>query len=195
MAEKIFGKLIAKQLNMGLIKEEDVSVYHYGYTLMLEAFINIVIAIIIGLLMNKVIMVSVFLFCFIPLRSFAGGYHTDKVWKCVILSNSVIIAAIWVARFLCNIKQIALIALLEVVLGIITIKMAPVQSINKKLSEVENVYYKKMVLKIYMAEVLLEIITYLFGRREITSVIFITHIIVIISLLAGNKHGIKQFMV
>lgn len=192
MTENFLDTLIGKQLAVGLIKEEDISVYRYGYTLMLEMFVNFAIAIIIGFIANKIMMISIFLLAFIPLRSFAGGYHADKAWKCVILSNSVIIVAIWVVQFMCSVNLLTLFVLMEVVLGIIIIKMAPVQSINKKLSELEVAYYKKTVLLIYIVETLIEMLIYLYGYRNIAYVILNTHIVVTISLMIGKYQGKNQ---
>lgn len=188
----MFETLIQKQLKVGIMKEEDISVFRYGYTLISEMFVNFVIAIIIGLLMDEVMMISVFLFAFIPLRSFAGGYHADKAWKCVILSNLVIITAILAARFMCSKDLLPWFFQMEAVLGIIIIKTAPVQSLNKKLSETEAAYYKKVVLILYVTEVLIEILIFSFGYKNIAYVILITHIIVTISLMIGKYHKRNQ---
>lgn len=188
----MFEALIRKQLEAGIMKEEDISVYRYGYTLISEMLVNFVIAIMIGILMDEVMMISVFLMAFIPLRSFAGGYHADKAWKCVILSNSVIITAILVARFMCTMDLLPWLFLMEAVLGFIIIRTAPVQSLNKKLSGPEAACYKKIVLILYITEVLIEILIFLSDYKNIAYVILITHIIVSISLMIGKYHKKNQ---
>lgn len=186
MTEKIFNTFIRKQLEVGLIKEEDISIYRYGYTLMLEMSINIAIAIIIGLLMHEMIMVSLFLIAFIPFRSYAGGYHADKAWKCAILSNVVIITAVLMANYMCSYVKIVPFVLMEVVLGIFIFKMAPVQSMNKKLSELEMAYYKKIVLLIYSIETVSGILILLRGYSNIACLFILAHIVVILSLIFGK---------
>ncbi len=186
MIERKIETFLVKQMAAGLIKEEDISVYSYGYTLMLEMFVNFVVAMIIGLLLDKVLLISVFLIAFIPLRSFAGGYHANKAWKCFILSNSVILMAIWVAQFICSIDVLAQFLLVEVALGLIIAKLAPVQSENKKISKLEADFYKRIVVVIFIVEILMEMVIYLFNDKNITGVIFAAHVVVTISLMVGK---------
>ncbi|MDF2801195.1 MAG: hypothetical protein K0S61_1098, partial [Anaerocolumna sp.] len=53
--------LIQKQIDAGIMKEEDRSVYCYGYALVLEMLVNFIIAAAIGIIINKVVMILVFL--------------------------------------------------------------------------------------------------------------------------------------
>jgi len=186
MTDKLFENYLRKQLSVGIIKEEDISVFRYGYVLMIEILINLVISIMIGVLLGEVIMVIAFLIAFIPIRSFAGGYHADKAWKCILLSNTVIALAIYVARFMYKLDHVVLFVLIELLLGLVFIKIAPVQSSSKKLSAIESSYYKKIVLIIYAIEIMEEIISFQFGYKDIACIILIAHVVVTISLIAGR---------
>ena len=179
--------LIQKQIDAGIMKEEDRSVYCYGYALVLEMLVNFIIAAAIGIIINKVVMILVFLLAFIPLRSFAGGYHADKGWKCVLLSNSVILLAILAVEYISLIIFPWLI-LVEIILGVIILRTAPVQSIHKPLNSFEVSQYKKIVIILYITQVLIEIIISLFGYRDIASVILITHTIITITLMIGKYY-------
>ena len=68
---------------------------------------------------------------FVPLRSFCGGYHAKKAWKCIALSNISIMSAILFADFIARFN-ISLIWFLagEVILGIIIMHLSPVESCN-----------------------------------------------------------------
>lgn len=187
MIKKIVDVIINKQLTNGLMKKEDISVYQYGYTLMIELLINIIIAVLIGFITKEIMIVSIFLIVFIPLRSYAGGYHADKAWKCVILSNSAILFVIWLTQLISDFGiRIELIMIMELFLITLISKNAPVQSINKRLDSSEAAYYKKLVFVILLVELFIEIIMYFIGYRKITDVIAITHVIVTISLYAGK---------
>ena len=53
MIEKLTNHIVDCQIASGKIKEEEGSVYRYGYTLFFEKLINIVIALIICLITGK----------------------------------------------------------------------------------------------------------------------------------------------
>jgi Membrane protein putatively involved in post-translational modification of the autoinducing quorum-sensing peptide len=191
MTDKLFETYLRKQLAVGMINENDISVFRYGYTLLTEVFINFVISILIGIILGDVLMVVAFLLAFIPLRSFAGGYHADKAWKCILLTNVAITVAILFNRYMCTIVHAEFLVLLEIVLGLIILKLAPIQSANKPLSAIEVAFYKKMVFLIYIIEILEEVISFLFAYKDIAGIILIVHAVIIISLIAGNLNEKK----
>ena len=90
MIEKLTNHIVDCQIASGKIKEEEGSVYRYGYTLFFEKLINIAIALIICLITGKWLAVGLFLLAVIPFRSFAGGWHAKEFWQCAILSNLMI---------------------------------------------------------------------------------------------------------
>lgn len=192
MTDKLFETYLHKQISVGIINENDISVFRYGYTLLTEVFINFVISILIGIILGDVLMVVVFLLAFIPLRSFAGGYHADKAWKCILLTNIAITVAILLNRYMCTIVHVEFLALLEIVLGFIILKIAPIQSVNKPLSAIEVTFYKKIVFLIYIIEILEEVISFLFAYKNIAGIILIVHAVVITSLIAGIFNEKKE---
>ena len=87
----------------GGIEEDDQEVYAYGYTLLLETSICIAAMGCIGALFNLVFEVMVFSIVFIPLRSFGGGVHADRDWKCILLSAIVTSGYCFVLRLNCHV--------------------------------------------------------------------------------------------
>ena len=69
MIEKLTNYIVDCQIASGKIKEEEGSVYRYGYTLFFEKLINIAIALIICLITGKWLAVGLFLLAVIPFRS------------------------------------------------------------------------------------------------------------------------------
>ena len=61
MIEKLTNHIVDCQIASGKIKEEEGSVYRYGYTLFFEKLINIAIALIICLITGKWLEVGLFL--------------------------------------------------------------------------------------------------------------------------------------
>lgn len=91
MIEKLVDKIISKQLEENTISTEDINIYRYGYILVYEVFVNIIVAAIIAGISGEWLLVTLFLVIYIPLRSFCGGWHADKFWKCTIYSNVIIV--------------------------------------------------------------------------------------------------------
>ena len=85
MIEKLVDKIISKQLEENTISTEDINIYRYGYILVYEVFVNIIVAAIIAGISGEWLLVTLFLVIYIPLRSFCGGWHADKFWKCTII--------------------------------------------------------------------------------------------------------------
>ena len=72
MIEKLVELIIMIQLRMGTLKKDDIKVYQYGHTLMIEVFLNVVVSLTVSIMLGKVKEYIVFLCAFIPLRSFCG---------------------------------------------------------------------------------------------------------------------------
>ena len=88
MIARLARVFVEFQVSIGLIKEEDANIYQYGYTVMVEMALSIVISICLGVWLGQVRDILFFLCMFLPLRSYCGGYHADKAWKCMLLSNA-----------------------------------------------------------------------------------------------------------
>ena len=136
MIEKLTNYIVDCQIASGKIKEEEGSVYRYGYTLFFEKLINIAIALIICLITGKWLAVGLFLLAVIPFRSFAGGWHAKEFWQCAILSNLMIVIMLICIEKLCITKEIVYV-IFEVITLLALIFIIPTQNPNKKLSQNE----------------------------------------------------------
>ena len=151
MIEKLTNYIVDCQIASGKIKEEEGSVYRYGYTLFFEKLINIVIALIICLITGKWLAVGLFLLAVIPFRSFAGGWHAKEFWQCAILSNLMIVIMLICIEKLCITKEIVYV-IFEVITLLALIFIIPTQNPNKKLSQNELKKYKKVSFIIWLVQ-------------------------------------------
>lgn len=62
----------------GSIEKQDKSVYKYGIEMVIAIAFNIITVIIIGYAMGMFLECIIFLLFFMPLRSYAGGYHNAR---------------------------------------------------------------------------------------------------------------------
>ena len=181
MIEKLVTRFVDFQAGIGTIKEDDVNVYQYGYTLMVEVILNMALSLILGVLLGQIKKVIFFLCMFIPLRSFCGGYHANKIWKCVILSNFIIIVPIFAVEKLILYKTPQ--CLLMMLCGIVITLFAPSESFGKKLSMHEKKVYKFGALIFFFVESIIGFILLCTGKVEYYYIVLISHVIQALSLL------------
>ena len=91
----IVNVLVNKQSQHYTMTDEDEKIYRYGYILLCEVILNVVIALAIGIGFSKIKEVMFFLGMYIPLRSFCGGWHADKIWKCTLISNAILLLQVY----------------------------------------------------------------------------------------------------
>ena len=53
MIEKIVNKLLDTQIKSGLLKDETIPIYRYGYTLLIEVTINVILSLLIGFALGE----------------------------------------------------------------------------------------------------------------------------------------------
>lgn len=193
MIDNLVTKFVDKQILLGNIKSEEVSVYQYGYTLLLERIINVIIAVCISVVMKNYISVVLFLFAFIPIRTFAGGWHSKKFLLCTVLSNITII----LGTILYNKSksfQLILLIVLESLLFFILAFFSPIESPSKRITQKEQFMYKKNVIVILVIHYIIEV--FLYSQKWSGSmVIFVfAHLVVAISLIIGKIVNRKNLL-
>ena len=145
MIEKIVNKLLDTQIKSGLLKDETIPIYRYGYTLLIEVTINVILSLLIGFALGEIGIVILFNLIFIPLRGFCGGWHAGKSWLCTMTSAIVLLFSVFVGKD--QLFQYGT-NLWMILMGISCLTicfLAPMDSEAKRLSDEEIVYYKKVI--------------------------------------------------
>lgn len=132
---------------------EDKEVYRYGIQQGLNLALNILTTIVIGALCGMVYPSILFLVCYMPLRSFCGGYHAKTHLRCYIYSVIMITSILLVTKYAAF--NIVLYEILVLISLIIILLLAPVEDENKKLDSVEKRVFRKRAYIIAFLEVLL----------------------------------------
>ena len=172
----------------GIITEEDKELYTYGMQQGVLILLNIISTIIIGIIFNMVWQSVVFLLAYMPLRSYAGGYHARTQVRCYLISLFITAVALFGMR---EIQWTSLTALLSVIIsaGIIFL-MTPVEDANKPLDASEKILYKKKTRKILLLEILITL-AFWFINKEISVCCIMVFIILGIMLLLGLQSNRK----
>lgn len=128
---------LAKRLMLhGVITNDVLDIYVYGFELLLSFLFSTTTIVIAGCVINKILETISFLVVFILLRSFSGGYHADTYAKCSITTFSVYGMVMLFSTYV-KVKMIFHVALMIIGLIILFFK-APVENPNKELSEQEK---------------------------------------------------------
>ncbi len=183
MLDKLVILFVGFQIRIGTIDESDINVYRYGYTLMIEVLLNVCLSCLIGVLLGYLEEVLFFLAIFIPLRSFCGGYHAEKTWKCILLSNLLLIIAIYL-MLLWGAVGLSFFtwSILEIVCFVFVLFLAPIESSNKKLGKRERQQYKKYSVWIFLIEFLLGVVYIAFSKSDLLYLTLAAHLLQVFSL-------------
>ncbi len=189
MFEKFIDRIIEKQVQNNMLKQDDVNIYRYGYILVYEVFLNIILAFVIGMVFNSLGIVLFFLYIYIPLRSFCGGWHADKIWKCTIVSNFVLILAALCVKYFTKQINILILLLLFLIFAINIICIAPVETKEKRIcKEEKKVYRRKIYVIIIMHGIIITILT-IFHIKNYIFVIPYAYIILVVFLFFEKMKG------
>ncbi len=148
-----------------IVKSDEKELFTYGLQQGLIMILNIVSSIVIGILFGMVWESILFMVAYIPLRSYAGGYHARTQTRCYILSIGIMGAVLWGIKFIdwtnFNCLVLALIG------GLIIFIFAPRGDENKPLDELEKVVYKSRARRILLVEELLILVFMFLGWNRV----------------------------
>ncbi len=187
MIERLAGLITDKQIEKGNIEEKDRAVYQYGYILMAEVFINVMISVIIGILFHTLIEVIVLLLVFIPLRSYAGGYHMAHAWQCIIMTNILVLLITVCSGYLADCVPAGMWIVPDILAGSVIWYLSPVDTAAKPLDEEEKIIFRKKARFICTAEICLNIFMLLCGWKRLVCVAVMSHCALVLSLVLEKK--------
>lgn len=86
MFKKTACKITQRLCEKDIISERDFDLYEYGFNMGITVLLNLISTIVIGVIAGKVFESIAFLVFYIPLRSYAGGYHASTPRRCNFIS-------------------------------------------------------------------------------------------------------------
>ena len=136
LAKWICCRLRAKQV----IDEEYEEVYVYGLEIIFSCLISTSIILIIGILIKQIIPTLVFLFTFVLIRQYTGGYHANSYLLCKLCT----VMSFGISVLLANIFPISRLAFLVLmVIGCLFIWLfGPIENVHKPLTDQEKKKHK-----------------------------------------------------
>lgn len=145
MIQKIVDRIVDRQVKNQSIEQEDINIYKYGYFLLFEVLINVIISLMIGVVFHDIKTVVLFLILYIPLRTYSGGWHADSLWKCTFISNLILVIAEVISNYCIEYVPVIYCVPLMILFGIYILVVSPVDTESKPLENDERKSYNKKV--------------------------------------------------
>ncbi len=192
MIEYLAGIIADKQIKNGRIAGCDRAIYQYGYILLMETGINIMISITLGILCHTLPEVFIFLLFFVPLRSYAGGWHMAHAWQCILITNVTIlfvaVGAIYFSRYCPG--EVWLVA--DILSCAAICVLSPIDTEAKPLEEEEKLLFRKKARMIGIGELLLNLILFFLNCNTFVYVISMSHMLLVLSLFLEKNNKTKN---
>lgn len=180
---RITEKITASLIINGAVDSEDADLCTYGIRQGLFMMLNIVTTLIIGLLFAVLEESVIFMMAYIPLRTYAGGYHAKTQLRCYVFSILILSAVFGGIKLIHWTGSGYFIIILCAV--IIILLLAPHESENKPFSEKEKAVYKKRAHIILGTLTAISLIFWLSGSKPISISITMALTVTALMLVLG----------
>lgn len=179
-----FSECITQSLiDNQIIESEERELYRYGIQQGLTIVLNLVTTLLIGLLCDMIWQSIVFTVAYIPLRSFAGGYHAKTTIGCYIFSIVLITAVLLTMKLLPISSFVCCIMLL--CSGVCIFVLAPVENHNKPLDDMELAVYGRRARWITVLEIMIALLCDRLGLQDILMCLSVSLVIMSVMLILG----------
>ena len=185
LSERITERLLANEA----IPKEDKEIYRYGIQQGMIALLNLGTTMVIGMVFGKLLESILFMVAYMPLRSFAGGYHARTAVRCYFFSIVMISAVLWVMRYVMYSGLVC--GCLTAISGSVIWFLVPVEDRNKPLDDVEKVVYRKRARGIVLAESILSLFAILCNGRRLGMCMTMVLCVLALMLLLGKWKNVS----
>ncbi len=173
--------LIKKQV----IDEADKEMYQYGLLRGGEMLGNIVTCMLIALWFDLVLEGIFFFVFFIPLRSYAGGLHLKNYISCFILSLVTFIVILMLTKW-CVLPTYLLITAFGFLVGIL-IFLYPIENVHRRVTEKENLYFKKKLILFIILDTIIVITSLIMKKYSIIMLADLVLFLVVFTMIIGKS--------
>lgn len=150
MINKISKNAAVFFIKNNLIQEDEIDIYIYGLQLIISSILGISIILFLGIISERLTDSLIFLFCFIILRQYSGGYHANSYLKCNLYFITIFLLTEFVVIYTQSEYIDALTVGLVCISFVIMLRLAPIDNINKKLSNSQKLKNKKITIIIFI---------------------------------------------
>ena len=191
----VVNLFVEKLINEDIIVADDKEIYIYGVKEGIIILLNLITVVFLGILSDMLWESMIFMATYMPLRSFAGGYHARTQIMCYLLSVVLILLCLYIIREInLDFTSVAIMVLL----GIIPIaKFAPLGDVNKPICQKEKTVFRKKVNRILSVEIIIIVFLLIMKNKMMASAMLVgiatVGIMIILQIISINiKKRIKK---
>ena len=185
LISKLSERIAAGLKQSSIINEDDVELYAYGFYILISKLLFLIIALILGVILNIVFESIVFYVSFSIIRAYAGGVHANKEWKCFLYTSVSIIMCALGIKVLINLKPTVLFAVILMISSLIIIIISPLDTKEKPLSAKEKEKYYMISAIVLLSYILVILLLSKLGIMKVCYAIMIAIFLESILLMAG----------
>lgn len=185
------SKRIVRHCCKGESSDEN-ELYIFGVNQFLNMLLNILTALFIGILFRETLQIVLFMLAYIPLRSYAGGWHSRTPLRCYIFSVIMLIVVAIGMKYLSIAEWIYYVIL--AVAALIVLLLSPVGDKNKPLDYFEHKVYKRRTAIIMAIEIVMCVVFRLADLNCLFISVVYSFAVLSVMLVAGtvkNRLGAK----
>jgi accessory gene regulator B len=184
MQGRIIQRVTDELVSNNIINSEDSELYTYGLRQGALMFLNILTILFVGRMLGMLWQSVVFMVTYIPLRTYAGGYHARTQWGCYISSVVLIVAVLLGIRFIPWTNFI--IIMISIITGLVIYILSPVEDSNKPLDATEVMVYGKNAKSIFIIELCMLILLTVLSMNNVAECIAASLLAMNFMLLLGK---------
>ncbi len=182
---KKLAQLLTKYIvSKGIVADSEASVYAYGFQMGLELLFNLIVSIIIALILDMLPEAAIFFIVFIPIRSYAGGFHFNSYFWCFLLSIITYWFVLYFSQFLS--LEIGLQVSINIVLLSVIYLLFPVQNVRRILDTDEKKYFAKKLRWLLVGNHILNIGLGYWKCKSLHNVMSLTLVLIVITMVVGK---------
>lgn len=166
MIKEMSNKITSLCVERNIVAAEKRDIYDYGMGLIISTVFSLTVIIGIAIIFDKFLEALVFVMFFAFLRSASGGYHSGTYLSCFIKFSIMVGLSLFLSHMILRRMDVSYAILMAAMICIVAImfviKYAPVDTSNKRFSEIEKVSYREKSMKMVLIQgTLLAMIAYI----------------------------------
>lgn len=176
-------------LKKNLIPQSELEIYIYGYETIISGFFDLLIALTVGLISRRIVMMLIFFVMFVSVRLYTGGYHAKTFTGC----KTVFITICLLVSLLSELPLPPVLCILILLLFIITgCFLAPIENHNKPLTDEEQMKYHKISIVISVFWSVAALLSYFFAIKICLAITLTSAVITILMVIGEYERREKK---
>ena len=176
-------------LEKNVIPQSELEIYIYGYETIISSFVDLLIALTVGLISKQIVMILIFFAMFVSVRLYTGGYHAKTFTGC----KTVFITICLLVSLLSELPLPPVLCILILLLFIITgCFLAPIENHNKPLTDEEQMKYHKISIVISVFWSVAALLLYFFAIKICLAITLTAAVITILMAIGEYERREKN---